>query len=195
MRLTGGELSGLFQNIFHSLTPRGRIALVPPYPGLRRFKQGRNFQQWTGNDSKALMKVCSPLTITTAHLSQQLGSRCGCRRLRVLFPKMSPGASMHTSTSVTLQERAYSHSQHWIASMKLLDVSGSTGRFSNASVSVTPLQPVSHFLGNMQWRTIVDTSKTLAPQMDCARLSQNQSISPPLNAHGGAPVGTMPLTR
>lgn len=36
---------------------RHRIALAPPFPGLRRFKQGRNFQQWTGDDSKALMKV------------------------------------------------------------------------------------------------------------------------------------------
>jgi hypothetical protein len=36
---------------------RNRIALAPPYPGLRRFKQGRNFSQWTGDDSKALMKV------------------------------------------------------------------------------------------------------------------------------------------
>ncbi|KAF9790606.1 hypothetical protein BJ322DRAFT_1104263 [Thelephora terrestris] len=34
-----------------------RIALAPLFPGLRRFKQGRNFKQWTGNDSKALMKV------------------------------------------------------------------------------------------------------------------------------------------
>ena len=33
------------------------ISLAPPFPGLCRFKQGRNFQQWTGNDSKALMKV------------------------------------------------------------------------------------------------------------------------------------------
>lgn len=33
------------------------IALAPLFPGLRRFKQGRNFKQWTGNDSRALMKV------------------------------------------------------------------------------------------------------------------------------------------
>jgi hypothetical protein len=32
-------------------------AAVADYPGLRRFPQGRNFKQWTGNDSKALMKV------------------------------------------------------------------------------------------------------------------------------------------
>ncbi|TFK17359.1 hypothetical protein FA15DRAFT_683552 [Coprinopsis marcescibilis] len=34
-----------------------RISAVPIYPGLRRFKDGRDFAQWTGDDSKALMKV------------------------------------------------------------------------------------------------------------------------------------------
>ncbi|KAH9008887.1 hypothetical protein EDB84DRAFT_1280891, partial [Lactarius hengduanensis] len=34
-----------------------RIALAPPFPGLRRFPQGQGFKQWTGDDSKALMKV------------------------------------------------------------------------------------------------------------------------------------------
>lgn len=34
-----------------------RIAAVPPFPGLRRFPEGRGFKQWTGDDSKALMKV------------------------------------------------------------------------------------------------------------------------------------------
>ncbi|KAF7288733.1 C2H2-type domain-containing protein [Mycena indigotica] len=34
-----------------------RIAAVPSFAGLRRFKQGRRFKQWTGDDSKALMKA------------------------------------------------------------------------------------------------------------------------------------------
>ncbi|KAJ7735044.1 hypothetical protein B0H16DRAFT_1676755 [Mycena metata] len=34
-----------------------RIAAVPSFPGLRRFPDGRDFTQWTGDDSKALMKV------------------------------------------------------------------------------------------------------------------------------------------
>ncbi|TFK58882.1 hypothetical protein BDN72DRAFT_781471 [Pluteus cervinus] len=34
-----------------------RLAATPTFPGLRRFKQGRRFKQWTGDDSKALMKV------------------------------------------------------------------------------------------------------------------------------------------
>ncbi|KAG2090117.1 uncharacterized protein F5147DRAFT_748270 [Suillus discolor] len=37
-----------------------RIAAVPAFSGLRRFPQGRNFQQWTGDDSKALIKVYLP---------------------------------------------------------------------------------------------------------------------------------------
>ncbi|KAG2142346.1 hypothetical protein DEU56DRAFT_939653 [Suillus clintonianus] len=34
-----------------------RIAAVASFAGLRRFPQGRGFKQWTGDDSKALMKV------------------------------------------------------------------------------------------------------------------------------------------
>ncbi|TBU25238.1 hypothetical protein BD311DRAFT_780434 [Dichomitus squalens] len=37
-----------------------RIASAPSFPGLRRFPDGRNFSQWTGNDSKALMTVYLP---------------------------------------------------------------------------------------------------------------------------------------
>ncbi|KAJ6626485.1 hypothetical protein B0H10DRAFT_2302293 [Mycena sp. CBHHK59/15] len=38
----------------------GNIAAVPPFPGLRHFPEGRGFKQWTGDDSKALMKVYLP---------------------------------------------------------------------------------------------------------------------------------------
>ncbi|TFK90691.1 hypothetical protein K466DRAFT_484334 [Polyporus arcularius HHB13444] len=34
-----------------------RVAAAAPFPGLRRFPHGRNYSQWTGDDSKALMKV------------------------------------------------------------------------------------------------------------------------------------------
>ncbi|KAH9911207.1 uncharacterized protein B0H18DRAFT_1089328 [Fomitopsis serialis] len=37
-----------------------RIAAAPQFPGLRHFPEGHNFKQWTGNDSKALMKVYLP---------------------------------------------------------------------------------------------------------------------------------------
>jgi hypothetical protein len=35
-----------------------RIACIPAFAGLRRFPEGRGFKQWTGDDSRALMKVC-----------------------------------------------------------------------------------------------------------------------------------------
>jgi hypothetical protein len=34
-----------------------RILAVPAFPGLQQFPDGCDFQQWTGDDSKALMKV------------------------------------------------------------------------------------------------------------------------------------------
>ncbi|PBK80946.1 hypothetical protein ARMGADRAFT_1146782 [Armillaria gallica] len=36
------------------------IAATPTFPGLRHFPQGHRFKQWTGDDSKALMKVYLP---------------------------------------------------------------------------------------------------------------------------------------
>ncbi|KAH9960987.1 hypothetical protein BJV74DRAFT_871953 [Russula compacta] len=37
-----------------------RIAAAPPFPGQRRFPEGRGFKQWTGDDSKVLMKEYLP---------------------------------------------------------------------------------------------------------------------------------------
>ncbi|KAH8988107.1 hypothetical protein EDB92DRAFT_1935954 [Lactarius akahatsu] len=37
-----------------------RIVAVPLFAGLRRFPEGRGFKQWTGDNSKALMKVYLP---------------------------------------------------------------------------------------------------------------------------------------
>ncbi|KAK7462237.1 hypothetical protein VKT23_007842 [Stygiomarasmius scandens] len=37
-----------------------RLAAIPSFPGIRHFADGRDFKQWTGNDSKALMKIYIP---------------------------------------------------------------------------------------------------------------------------------------
>jgi len=39
------------------LSSFNRIAIVPAFSSPRRFPEGRGFKQWTGDDSKALMKV------------------------------------------------------------------------------------------------------------------------------------------
>jgi len=54
-RLTKGIAIGYI--VSRHADARLRISLAPPFPGLRRFKHGRNFKQWTGADSKGLMKV------------------------------------------------------------------------------------------------------------------------------------------
>jgi hypothetical protein len=43
--------------LFEVTDPVFRIAAAPLFPDLRRFPHGRRFKQWTGDDSKALMKV------------------------------------------------------------------------------------------------------------------------------------------
>ncbi|KAG1819102.1 uncharacterized protein BJ212DRAFT_1446229 [Suillus subaureus] len=48
-----------------------RIAAAPPFAGLHRFPQGHGFSQWTGDNSKALMKVYLPDTLL--QLSDCLG--------------------------------------------------------------------------------------------------------------------------
>ncbi|OBZ69148.1 hypothetical protein A0H81_10933 [Grifola frondosa] len=40
-----------------------RLAVVPPFSGLRKFHEGREFKQWTGDDSKALMKIYLPAIV------------------------------------------------------------------------------------------------------------------------------------
>ncbi|KAH9848231.1 hypothetical protein C2E23DRAFT_740030, partial [Lenzites betulinus] len=47
-----------------------RIAAVPSFPGLCRFPEGRGFKQWTGDDSKALMKVYLPVIV--GHVPAQM---------------------------------------------------------------------------------------------------------------------------
>ena len=48
------------------------IALAPPFAGLRRFPEGRNFKQWTGDDSKALMKASNILSYYMARSEASL---------------------------------------------------------------------------------------------------------------------------
>ena len=51
------------------------ISAVPSFPGLRRFPDGRDFSQWTGDDSKALMKVI-PSLMAVIETDQARRSRC-----------------------------------------------------------------------------------------------------------------------
>ena len=58
--LTNGRLNPSPLSDLNCNTHLHRIAIIAPFSGLRRFPQGRGLKQWTGDDSKALMKVYLP---------------------------------------------------------------------------------------------------------------------------------------
>ncbi|KAF7338931.1 hypothetical protein MVEN_01969200 [Mycena venus] len=57
-----------------------RISAAPSFPGLRRFPDGRDFTQWTGDDSKALMKVRALSSVIQCLSCLLTGVPCGDRR-------------------------------------------------------------------------------------------------------------------
>jgi hypothetical protein len=77
-----------FMYMKFNLITQNRIAIAPPFPGLRRFKQGRNFTQWTGDDSKALMKVRQIEEMATVAHSKSIG-------LHEFNTSLRPSASCH----------------------------------------------------------------------------------------------------
>jgi hypothetical protein len=63
MILIGGMSPSQTRIADHLGSDAPSIAAVPPFPGLHRFPHGRRFKQWTGDDSKALMKVYIPAIV------------------------------------------------------------------------------------------------------------------------------------
>jgi hypothetical protein len=57
MTLTFGKSYTSGNNNYTKIVSCCSIALVAPFSGLHCFADGQGFKQWTGDDSKALMKV------------------------------------------------------------------------------------------------------------------------------------------
>jgi hypothetical protein len=76
------------------------IAIAPPFAGLRRFPDGRGFKQWTGDDSKALMKA--------SRLSLKILNHCNL----TVF-----GSFIYLLYKVTSQQMLYVHSVHFLNSV------------------------------------------------------------------------------
>lgn len=101
MTLIAGMCAAFVVSVVHSKFVKASLAAAPAFPGLCLFPQGRNFKQWTGNNSKALMKVCA-----FVHSQSLCNANNHCfRSLFPLLPATSwPGwfsASWHSLTSVT----------------------------------------------------------------------------------------------
>src|SRR5882762_7471611 len=81
--------------------PLPRIALVAPFSGLRHFPEGQGFKQWTGDDSKALMKVG---ILTVLPFNCKLPYRFIYLQLRVMFPRRWCKPSVPFWNSATLPD-------------------------------------------------------------------------------------------
>jgi len=74
----------LFYRCGLTTNTQGSIAMAPLFTGLRHFHEGRGFKQWTGDDSKALMKV-SLLDFNIYKVIGQMTCRSICPQLRAMF--------------------------------------------------------------------------------------------------------------
>ncbi|KZT06391.1 uncharacterized protein LAESUDRAFT_737090 [Laetiporus sulphureus 93-53] len=84
-----------------------RIAAAPPFSGLRRFPEGRGFKQWTGDDSKALMKIWLPAIAD--HVPRDM-----VRAIRAFLEFCYIARrDMHSSTTVKALEEALERFHHY----------------------------------------------------------------------------------
>lgn len=101
-----------------------RIAATPPFTGLRRFPEGRKFKQWTGDDSKALMKVCSKFYWNILQLI--MGGKTFIPAVAgYIPPKMLLALS-------TFMDFCYLVRRPKITSQRLLDIEDALERFQDA---------------------------------------------------------------
>jgi hypothetical protein len=144
------------------------------FPELRRFKQGRRFKQWTGDDSKALMKVCIVIFIIDT-LTNIVFTRCTYLPFMVWYPQMLSNAFRHFWTSVTLHDVPISTATLLMPSITPYITSTPTVNFSDYQVCV---RVVSHCHVSIPWSTIASISKILVLPTGSAHPSQNLATSP-----------------
>jgi len=145
---------------------------VPPFSGLRRFPEGRKFKQWTGDDSKALMKV------NHIHLLFFIFCNKSCIRFiflhcKDIFQLKLFAHFVHSWSFATQYGRALWLKLTWPnCKMPLID-------FMNIDkflrLQVCALMEF-HYQGNMHLCTISLLYDNLGHQMGCVHQSQNPNI-------------------
>ena len=154
---------------------------------LCRFKHGHHFKQWTGDNSKALMKVCTYLYCDICAIiftNLIVFTRCTCQLFMVSCIQMLFNTSLPSLTSVTLPS---------IPILTVLPLMPLTLPCI-ASIPIVKcfnhlvyVKVASHYPVNIHLSTIMLISKTLVLPMDSAHPLQNLSTLLLLRNHG-APV-------
>ncbi|KAF8873125.1 hypothetical protein BD779DRAFT_1613705 [Infundibulicybe gibba] len=94
-----------------------RIAAAPLFPNLRRFPHGRRFKQWTGDDSKALMKIY--ISAITGHVPSEM-----VQAISAFMDEFgAPGgvcSSITESRHITAVKKPWQHSNRYQALGQML---------------------------------------------------------------------------
>ncbi|TRM58162.1 hypothetical protein BD626DRAFT_408644 [Schizophyllum amplum] len=98
-----------------------RISAPPSFPNLRRFPEGRDFTQWTGDDSKALMRVY--LAAIAGHVPMEM---CQCFSSFLDFCYIARRNAISASALSELQQaldRFYQYREIFITTGVRVDIS------------------------------------------------------------------------
>jgi hypothetical protein len=168
-----------------------RISLAPHFAGLRRFPHGRHFKQWTGDDSKALMKV-RELAISCSLALAYVPPRSISLRSRAMSPRKSFGVFMLSLTFAILHGRMCTPNNQFRALNVLLQTSSAIEKYSAQAV-FAPMDLASPV--NILWYIMPQIYGDLEPPMVFVPQSLNQNISRLSKSHGVDQTITKPSAR
>lgn len=172
-----------------------RIAAAPAFPGLRRFPEGRKFKQWTGDDSKALMKVsfyCIYVNFPSFDCDlMDATCRYIYRPLSAMFRQRSSRPSCLLWTSVTSHDTPLTTRNHFDSWTSLS--STFTHIEKSSSRKVFEMTSLSH--GSIHSFITLTVSNCSALQTVSVHLSRSLNISAPLRSPGGILTGTIPSAK
>jgi len=171
-----------------SLTKYDSIAAAPSFPALRRFPQGRRFKQWTGDDSKALMKVSMRVIKSIINPHEYDVYRCTCPLSQGMF---TPKWFSVSPLSWTL---AIWHAVLTSTKTPSPNCKQRLDAFTNIGKSSVPTpcdQLGSHFRDNTHYLIIPIKYTNSVPRQVCVPPSLSRDTLRPSSDHGDGRTGIM----
>jgi hypothetical protein len=156
------------------------IAIAPPFAGLRRFPDGRGFKQWTGDDSKALMKVRFARLSRKSQTPELFFDSFICPLCKAIFRLMSCARFDHSSNFTILHAMISLPRTIWRSYKMLYQVSISIDKYSH----LCAVKKAFRSLDNTLWYIIQHLSFFLEHLMVSVLRLLNQNTSVRLRSPG-----------
>jgi len=169
-----------------------RINASPLFPGLRHFYNGRRFKQWTGDDSKALMKVMVHQAYDFDYfiITYHKFSRCICLQLQGMFLMKWCNSLQHFLMLVILRDVQTSPYPPFANSRMLSNDFISTAK---SFVLLVYVLMDSRYLVSILWYIMSSKFMSLAHRAAYVPPLLSQGISLQLKGHGEDQTTTRPL--